>query len=551
MPAALGLSTYRWNNNLKSILLLAAFPFLLLLLLAILVYLAAWFMFADSAGGMRHYQFQEFGLESVTGSHGAFDFTVAFALAYWPYVVGAAAIWLVIAYFFNDALIHRATGAKQVARADSPKLYNLLENLCISRGLTMPRLYIIETDAMNAYASGVDQRSYSITVTSGLLAKLDDEELEAVLAHELTHILDRDVRLLLVTILFVGVISFLAQLLWRSLRVISFGRSRRGGGGVVLFILAAAIVAAVGYLLALVLRFAISREREYLADAGSVDLTKHPEALISALRKIATNPAVPHVPSEVRQMFIENPPAAFTLFDTHPPIDARIRVLERLAGIAPQASAATLAGAGTAAAMLPAPARASAGAPTAPGWVTGLTLAGSLGYALFLLYASSHNPGFVEAVARQLAPVTDAVAGLIPLSQMADQLANPALGITAVVIRHLFPVLVLVNALFGLLSLGYVGALATHYARRLTGGRVTALFIAVYLAVAVLCFYPLARAPTFAVLSEQPVAPLGLGMYLAAAASPAVFFYCLRQMLALAAAGRRMRSASRSDPLAG
>src|SRR5579871_1807889 len=374
MPAALGLSTYRWNNNLKSILLLTAFPFLLLLLIAVLVYLAALFMLADSNGGMRHYQFREFGLESVTGSHGPLDFTTAFALAYWPYVVGAAAIWLVTAYFFNDALIHRATGAREVARADRPKLYNLLENLCISRGLKMPRLYIIETDAMNAYASGVDQRSYSITVTSGLLAQLNDDELEAVLAHELTHILDRDVRLLLVTILFVGAISFLAQLLWRSLRVISFGRSRRGGGGVVIFILAAAIVAAVGYLLALVLRFAISREREYLADAGSVDLTKHPEALVSALRKIATNPAVPHVPSEVRQMFIENPPSVFALFDTHPPIDARIKVLERLASIAPQASAATVAGAGATAL----PARASAGSPSTPGWVTGLTLGGSL-----------------------------------------------------------------------------------------------------------------------------------------------------------------------------
>jgi len=365
-----------------------------------------------------------------------------------------------------------------------------------------------------------------------------------VLAHELTHILDRDVRLLLVTILFVGAISFLAQLLWRSLRVISFGRSRRGGGGVVIFILAAAIVAAVGYLLALVLRFAISREREYLADAGSVDLTKHPEALVSALRKIATNPAVPHVPSEVRQMFIENPPSVFALFDTHPPIDARIKVLERLASIAPQASAATVAGAGAAALV---PARASAGVPTAPGWVTGLTLAGSLGYAVFLLYASSNNAGFVEAVARQLAPVTDAVADVIPLCVMADQIANPALGITAVMIRHLFPILILVNTLFGLLSLGYVGVLATHYARRLTGGPgIAALFIVVYLVVAVLCFYPLAVAPGVAALSQQPIMPLSLGMYLAAAASPAVFFHCLRQMLALASAGRRIREANRA-----
>ena len=544
MAAVLGLSTYRWNNNLKSILLLVAFPFLLLLLLAILVYLAAWFLFANSAGGMQRYQFQQFGLDSVTGGHGPLDFTCAFALAYWPYVVGAAVIWLLLAYFFNDALIHRATGARAVARADSPKLYNLLENLCISRGLTMPRLYIIDTDAMNAYASGVDQRSYSITVTSGLLAELNDAELEAVLAHELTHILDRDVRLLLVTILFVGVISFLAQLLWRSLRVISFGRSRRGGGGVVMFVLAAAIVAGVGYLLALVLRFAISREREYLADAGSVDLTKHPEALISALRKIATNPAVPHVPSEVRQMFIENPPAVFTLFDTHPPIAARIKVLERLAGIEPQASAATTAGMGAGAT----PARASAGAPTAPGWISGLTLAGSLGYALFLLYANARDPGFVEAVAAQLAPVTDAVAGMIPACQMADALANPALGISAVMIRHLFPVLVLVNALFGLLSLGYIRVLATHYARRLAGRSVAAVSIVVYLLVAVLSFYPLAGAPMLAVLNQQPIEPMGLGGYLAGAASPAVFFYCLRQMLALASAGRRIGAAVKLPP---
>ena len=544
MAAVLGLSTYRWNNNLKSILLLAAFPFLLLLLIAIIVYLAAWFLFADSSGGVGRYQFQEFGLESVTGGHGPLDFTIAMTLAYWPFVVGAAAIWLLLAYFFNDALIHRATGAREVARADSPKLYNLLENLCISRGLKTPRLYIIDTDAMNAYASGIDQRSYSVTVTSGLLAQLNDEELEAVLAHELTHILDRDVRLLLVTILFVGVISFLAQLLWRSLRVMSFGRSRRGGGGVLMFVLVAAFVAGVGYLLALVLRFAISREREYLADAGSVDLTKHPEALISALRKISTNPAVPHVPSEVRQMFIENPPSVFALFDTHPPIDARIRVLERLAGIEPKASAATMAGAGAGAGAAAAPARASAGAPTAPGWVTGLTLTGSLGYALFLLYANSHNPGFVEAVAAQTAPVTELVAGLIPASQMADKLANPDLGISAVMIRHLFPVLVLVNALFGLLSLAYVRALAVHYGRRLSGGGgITGLSVAVYLVVAVLCLYPLAGAPAFAVLSQQPVEPMGLGGYLAGAASPAVFFHCLRQILALATAGRQTREA--------
>jgi heat shock protein HtpX len=132
-------------------------------------------------------------------------------LAYWPYVAGAAAVWLVVAFLFNDVMIHRATGAQSVARAAAPRLYNLLENLCISRGLPMPRLYVIDTDAMNAYASGIDQRTYSITLTKGLVEGLSDSELEAVLGHELTHIRDRDVRLLVVTIVFVGMISYLAR----------------------------------------------------------------------------------------------------------------------------------------------------------------------------------------------------------------------------------------------------------------------------------------------------------------------------------------------------
>ncbi len=333
MAATLGLSTYRWNNNLKSVLLLAVFPFLLLLLLGILVYLFAFFVLADRAGQLSRRQFLGIGLDSVTGTHGPYDFTCAAALAYWPYVAAAAALWLVIAYLFNDALIHRATGARPVTRAEAPRLYDRLENLCISRGLAMPRLYIIATDAMNAYASGIDQRTYSITVTGGLVDRLTDAELEAVLAHELTHIIDRDVRLLIVTILFVGVISFIAQLFWRGLRVVSF---RRDTGIFGLFALAAGVAAGIGYVLALVLRSAISREREYLADAGSVELTKNPEALIAALRKISEHSEVPHVPTEVRQMFIENPQTAFgfvDLFATHPPLSRRIERLAELGGL--------------------------------------------------------------------------------------------------------------------------------------------------------------------------------------------------------------------------
>jgi heat shock protein HtpX len=337
--ATLGLTSYRWSNNTKSILLLAAFPLLLLTLLG-----AIFFLFGLVAGGQPGDPYapsalQALGIPSVLGTGTATDVAVSAMVEWWPIVFGVAAIWLVIGYFFNDSIIHMATGAEPVTREQQPLLYNVLENLCISRGLPMPKLYIIDTDVMNAYASGIDQRSYAVTVTRGLLDTLNKDELEAVLAHEVTHILDRDTRLLVVTVVFVGMISFFAQLLWRGLRVASFTRARgKNGGGVIIVMLIAAVVMMIGYLLAVVLRFALSRKRELMADAGSVALTKNPDALISALLKISRNAEVPHVPSEVRQMFIENPPSAYDiggLFSTHPPIEKRIHILQELGGHLP------------------------------------------------------------------------------------------------------------------------------------------------------------------------------------------------------------------------
>jgi heat shock protein HtpX len=336
MPPTLGLTSYRWNNNFKSILLLAAFPLLLLLLLG-----GIFFAFGLFAGGNDAETLDllaAFGMPSVLGTGSPLDFALSAMAGYWPIMLGIAAIWLLIGYFFNGTIIHMATGATPVTREAAPQLYNLLENLCISRGLVMPKLYIIDTDVMNAYASGIDQKSYAITVTRGLLDTLNGPELEAVLAHELTHIIDRDCRLLIVTVVFTGMISFLAQMMWRGLRLASFSRNERGGGAAVILILIAAVVSAIGYMLALILRFALSRRRELLADAGSVELTKNPDALISALMKISQNPMVPHVPTEVRQMFIENPTSGFDLgrlFDTHPPIEQRIHILEELGGRPP------------------------------------------------------------------------------------------------------------------------------------------------------------------------------------------------------------------------
>ncbi len=337
VPDTLGLSTYRWNNNLKSTLLLLAFPILLLLLLGVIFFAYGLITQSD-----RNYYgdgpFAFIGITSVLGTFTPFDLGLSAVYAWWPIVLGIAAIWVMIGYFFNAQIIQATTGANLVERREAPELYNLLENLCISRGMKTPRLCIIESEAMNAYASGINDSSYTVTVTRGLLNALNKDELEAVLAHELTHIMGRDCRLLIVTIVFTGMISFLAQMLWRGLARggVRMGRSRgKGGGGAVLIMLIAAVAMAIGYVLALILRFALSRRREYLADAGSVDLTKNPDALISALQKIAENPLLPHVPTEARQMFIENPPSAFDLgglFSTHPPLDKRIQVLAALGG---------------------------------------------------------------------------------------------------------------------------------------------------------------------------------------------------------------------------
>jgi heat shock protein HtpX len=247
-----------------------------------------------------------------------------------------------VAYFSHQALIDASTGARSLARTDDPRTYNLLENLCISRGLSMPALRVIETPALNAFASGLHQGQYSITVTRGLLEALNDEELEAVLAHELTHIRNSDVRLLVIAVIFVGIFSFIGELAYRGITNVRWSGGGSGnrrssssssGGGALIAIVVALALIAVAYALAIVIRFALSRRREYLADAGAVELTKNPDAMIAALRKIAGNAAMPAAPAEVREMMIENAHAGIgEIFATHPPIEKRIAALVEFAG---------------------------------------------------------------------------------------------------------------------------------------------------------------------------------------------------------------------------
>jgi heat shock protein HtpX len=322
--AAYGLQTHIWNNNGRSVLLLLGFPVLLMLLTY-----ALFLLFAGLSGATM-------GPDPTTG----YFLWAADALSRaWPFAIAGAILWFGIAYAFYQGIIDAATGAHKVERTQEPKLYNLLENLCISRGITMPALRIMETDALNAFATGLHKGQYSITVTRGLMTTLNDEELEAVLAHELTHIRNADVRLLVIAVVFVGIFSFVGEMAFRSMRFSggSGGSSRRGssrdsGGGAIIAILVALAIIAIAYALAIVIRFSLSRRREYLADAGAVELTKNPDAMISALQKISGNATV-NAPSEVREMFIENPHSDFAgIFATHPPIAKRIEALAKFAG---------------------------------------------------------------------------------------------------------------------------------------------------------------------------------------------------------------------------
>jgi heat shock protein HtpX len=337
-----GIATYRWNNNIKSVLLLLAFPLLLLLLLWLLALIGGYLLADPTSHLVAPVVWQQTGqsyqIPATQPTLTPLDFASDLAIQGLPWVFGVAAVWMLIGYFFHGMMINGATGAHAVTRTEEPRLYNLLENLCISRGLQTPKLNVIETEALNAYASGISDRTYAVTVTRGLINRLDEPELEAVLAHELTHIINRDVRLLIITVVFVGMISFMAEMSWRSLRSGAFrSGGGRKGGGIILIFLIAAVLLAIGYGMALVLRFAISRRREYMADAGAVELTKNPNAMIAALEKISGNAHIPNVPPDVQQMFIENPPDRFSfleMFATHPPIKDRIAALQELGGTA-------------------------------------------------------------------------------------------------------------------------------------------------------------------------------------------------------------------------
>lgn len=318
MLPAFGLYTHIRANQQRSIFLVGGLFFLVYLL----TYAGALAIAAFMHG---HWRLESLLLKAL------YDLFEAF-----PFVTAGVAAWVAFAYKFNQRLIGLAVGGREITREESPKLYDMLENLCISRGMTMPRFNIMETDTPNAFASGVNDKQYTITLTRGLINMLDDAELEAVIAHELTHIRNGDVRLMIFAMIIAGVIAFFAEIMFRyfmnSRGTSSSRRSDGKGGGGAALLIAAAIVG-VAWFLSIVIRFTLSRKREYLADAGAVELTKNPDAMISALRKIEGRSELEHAPSAVMEMCIDNPRSGFAdLFSTHPSIDSRVDALVRFAG---------------------------------------------------------------------------------------------------------------------------------------------------------------------------------------------------------------------------
>jgi heat shock protein HtpX len=330
--AAYGLYTHIASNKFRSVVLLVG----LFALIYVLVFAGALIaeVVIDSEASLPYYL-----------SRAGRDLVMAM-----PIATLAAALWIAIAYFFHQKMIDLVTGSASVSRKEQPELYNLFENLCISRGIPMPKLKVMDSDALNAFASGLNPRQYAVTVTSGLIKALNDQEMEAVLGHELTHIRNGDVQMMVVAVIIAGVIGFFGELLFRmffnsswnfgggrsssssSSSSSSGGDSKSGGGAIFAVIIAVALLL-VAWLMSQFVKLALSRSREFLADAGSVELTKNPDAMIGALRKIENRGELPGATSAVMELCVDNPRSGFAdLFATHPSVQARVDALVQFAG---------------------------------------------------------------------------------------------------------------------------------------------------------------------------------------------------------------------------
>ena len=320
------------RNNMLSVLLLLLFP--LIILVTVWGFLALVNYFGNSSYDASGQLIRQLDIATVN----------AYFLQTLPWVVGIVGVWFAIAYFANASMVSRAVRSRPLERRENPRVYNIVENLCMTCNMEMPAINIVNDQQLNAFASGINSKSYAVTLTTGMLDLLDDDELAGVIGHELTHIRNRDTRLLITSIIFVGIISTVMSLIVRTMYHVMWtgsGRREKDKGGLSVFfvvLLVGIVCCAIAYFFTSLTRFAISRKREYMADAGGAELCGNPLALASALKKISNNPGLDHVNREdVAQLFIVHPDEMNSgllgfmsgLFSTHPDTQKRIEILEQ------------------------------------------------------------------------------------------------------------------------------------------------------------------------------------------------------------------------------
>ncbi|MGD0863022.1 MAG: M48 family metalloprotease [Candidatus Limnocylindrales bacterium] len=269
---------------------------------------------------------------------------VAFGIVALAIAVGIGTISALFSYYGGDKLVLSSSHAREISPQQAPALYDVINEMAIAAGVPMPKVYIIDDPSPNAFATGRDPQHSSVAVTSGLLQKMTREELQGVLGHEMSHVRNYDIRFTLIVGVMVGSLALLAGFFLRYTFWFGGGRrgnSREGGGGLaIVLLLVGLVMAAVSYFFGALVQMAVSRQREYLADASSVELTRNPHGLESALAKLASdNEPLHSVNGATQHLYIVNPlkklGGGSALFSTHPPIVDRINRLRQLTGDAP------------------------------------------------------------------------------------------------------------------------------------------------------------------------------------------------------------------------
>ncbi|MFA5917044.1 MAG: M48 family metalloprotease [Candidatus Gracilibacteria bacterium] len=300
--AIIGLQTSKTQNNLRVVFLISLLPLLVFLCLLIFY--------------------------TMTNKGIAFQESIYMSGMTVLYTSPLILLWLIIGVTLQKSLIFNFTGAREIQRKDNPDIYNLVENLCISRGLPVPKIGIIDDDSMNAFATGWSPKNSYIVFSKGLIEKLDKREIEAVAGHELTHIMNGDVKTMVITNVFIGIIGTIGYILMRT-------RGEKNP-----FIILGLFLYLLSLILLPLINLAISRKKEFLADAGSVELTKDKDSMIKALQKISTDARIEYIDgksSTVSSMFIYSPKSntksyfsfISNMMSTHPPIEERIELLQK------------------------------------------------------------------------------------------------------------------------------------------------------------------------------------------------------------------------------